>query len=70
LASAPVITAGTEHGIFLETDGSLWTTGWNFYGQLGDGTTIDRNDNILASGFKAVDAGFHHSLFLQADVSL
>ena len=72
MASAPVITAGSEHGIFLKTDGSLWAAGWNAYGQLGDGTTIGRNNevNILASGVKVVDVGFYYSLFLKTDGSL
>ncbi len=31
------------HNIGIQTDGSLWTWGYNLYGQLGDGTNIDKN---------------------------
>jgi hypothetical protein len=33
------IAAGLEHSLFLKNDGSLWAMGYNFFGQLGDGTT-------------------------------
>jgi len=32
------IAAGYRHSLFVKSDGSLWGMGWNFYGQLGDGT--------------------------------
>src|SRR5690242_1866119 len=32
------IAAGAEHSLFLKSDGSLWVMGYNYYGQLGDGT--------------------------------
>ena len=36
----------------MKTDGSLWSMGQNGYGQLGDGTTTNRNapTQILSSG--------------------
>ena len=37
------ISTGQEHSIALKTDGSLWAWGRNTYGQLGDGTTVDKN---------------------------
>ncbi len=37
------VTAGTWHSVFIQTDGSLWATGHNAYGQTGDGTTTDRS---------------------------
>jgi alpha-tubulin suppressor-like RCC1 family protein len=39
-----------EHGLFLKNDGSLWTMGFNDYGELGDGTytTTNRPEQILA----------------------
>jgi alpha-tubulin suppressor-like RCC1 family protein len=35
--------AGGNHSIGVMTNGSLWTWGLNFFGQLGDGTTVNKN---------------------------
>ncbi|MCX6896339.1 MAG: hypothetical protein NTZ16_12740 [Verrucomicrobia bacterium] len=32
------IAAGHQHSLFLKSDGSLWGMGFNYWGQLGDGT--------------------------------
>ncbi len=37
------IAGGTEHSIVLKTNGDVLTTGWNNWGQLGDGTKNDKN---------------------------
>ncbi|HZL77721.1 MAG TPA: hypothetical protein VFC17_02635 [Candidatus Limnocylindrales bacterium] len=66
------IAGGTDHSLFLKSDGSLWGMGDNDPGQLGDGTahgTI-QPEKIVASGVTAVAAGFFHSLFLKSDGSL
>ena len=34
--------ASDSHSLVLIQDGSLWVTGHNMFGQLGDGTTTDR----------------------------
>ena len=35
----------------IKTDGTLWTWGWNSsYGQLGDGTTINRSSPVTTAG--------------------
>jgi len=36
------IRAAGSHNLALKNDGSLWTWGGNYYGQLGDGTTNSR----------------------------
>jgi alpha-tubulin suppressor-like RCC1 family protein len=36
------IAAGTYHVLALRTDGSVWTWGYNNFGQLGDGTATNR----------------------------
>ncbi|MCL1882339.1 MAG: hypothetical protein FWF81_01110 [Defluviitaleaceae bacterium] len=47
------VSAGSRHPMVIRNDGSLWAWGANESGQLGDGTTIDRNtpvrimDNII-----------------------
>ena len=37
-ADAQAIATGNAHSMVLKTDGTVWATGWNQYGQLGDGT--------------------------------
>ncbi len=37
------VAAGITYGVALKTDGSLWSWGSNYFGQLGDGTQTDRN---------------------------
>ena len=37
-AGAKVIAAGWSHSMVLKGDGTVWATGDNSYGQLGDGT--------------------------------
>ena len=37
------IATGHNHTVVLKSDGTVWTTGNNGYGQLGDGTTSSRN---------------------------
>ena len=38
-AGAQAISAGKSHSMVLKADGTVWATGSNKYGQLGDGTT-------------------------------
>jgi alpha-tubulin suppressor-like RCC1 family protein len=60
------------HSLFLKSDGSLWTMGYNNNGQLGDGTLnkTNRPEQIVAGGVTAIAAGGNHSLFLKSDGSL
>lgn len=40
------VAAGGFHTMILKTDGTLWATGLNRDGQLGDGTTTDRSTPV------------------------
>jgi alpha-tubulin suppressor-like RCC1 family protein len=70
------VAAGSDHSLFLKSDGSLWAMGNNNFGQLGDGTADNDNYNtnfpeqIVASNVTAIAAGGYHSLFLKSDGSL
>ena len=63
---------GDLHCLFLHGDGSLWATGFNQYGQLGDGTYNPTNlpELIVAGNVTAIAAGAYHSLFVKSDGSL
>jgi alpha-tubulin suppressor-like RCC1 family protein len=70
------ISAEWEHSLFLKSNGSLWATGYNYFGQLGDGTyggtyaMTNFPEQIVASNVTAIAAGYDHSLFLKSDGSL
>jgi alpha-tubulin suppressor-like RCC1 family protein len=40
------VSAGATHSIMLKTNGSLWGSGHNSTGQLGDGTTVSSNSPV------------------------
>lgn len=59
-----------SHNLALKTDGTVWAWGRNDYGQLGDGTTIQRSIPIQVMGLShviAVAVGRQHSLALAQD---
>ena len=41
--TVPIVGQGYGNTITLKEDGTVWATGRNDYGQLGDGTTIKSN---------------------------
>jgi alpha-tubulin suppressor-like RCC1 family protein len=66
-------SAGYAHTVAIKNDGTLWTWGLNDYGQLGDGTTLNRNvpkqigsDNDWA----IISAGFAHTVAIKNNGSL
>ena len=66
------VAAGDIHSVVLKQDGSVWATGRNHKGQLGDGSTVDRNEFVKAmdSGAVHVAAGGYHSMVLKRDGSV
>ena len=67
------IVAGYYHTLALNRDGTVWSWGRNFYGQLGDGTTTDRTEPAVVEGLPAIAfiaAGSYHSLAIDMDGNL
>ncbi|WP_027400397.1 RCC1 domain-containing protein [Anaerovorax odorimutans] len=48
------LAGGCYHSIALKEDGSVWTWGYNYYGQLGDGTTTSHNSPTKIEGLTDV----------------
>ncbi len=71
MEGAAAISAGTGHSLFLKQDGSVWASGENEDGRLGDGTTSDKSRPVpIIKNVEAISAGFGHSLFLKKDGSV
>ena len=69
---AEAVAAGDEYSIVLKLDGSVWCTGRNIHGQLGDGSSTDRDSfvQVIPSHAKTVTAGAKHSLVVMRDGSM
>ncbi len=44
------MAAGGDHSLVLKNDGTVLATGWNAYGQLGDGSNTDKNTFAIVIG--------------------
>jgi len=72
-ASVSSIAGGNAHTVALKSDGSLWAWGWNYCGQLGDGTTTDRSSPVQVgsdTAWSAVATGYVHTVALKSDGTL
>ncbi|WP_291401961.1 T9SS type A sorting domain-containing protein [Daejeonella sp.] len=70
---AQTIASGYYHNLSIHQDGSLWSWGYNRYGQLGDGTTSPRTTPARignANDWKTIAAGYLHSVAIKSDGSL
>jgi alpha-tubulin suppressor-like RCC1 family protein len=69
------ISSRAAHTIALKSDGTVWTWGYNYYGQLGDGSTTNskipvqvKDSNGAAFGdVAAIASGGYHSMALKKD---
>ncbi len=68
------VAVGDRVTVGLAEDGTLWSWGLNTSGQLGDGTTTNRNTPVRVQKagitWKAVSAGYYHTVGLAEDGSL
>lgn len=67
------ITTGSEHACAITSVGGVKCWGWNQDGQLGDGTTTDRNTAVqalgLTNGVTSVSARSFHTCAVQSGVA-
>jgi len=68
------VDCGGNHSISLKSDGTLWSTGQNHYGQLGLGDNVDRNvftqEIGLDTDWKQVAGGYMHTMAIKSDGNL
>jgi alpha-tubulin suppressor-like RCC1 family protein len=67
------VESGNGFSLALRRDGTVWSWGWNAYGQLGDGTITHRNSPVQVKGLTdvtAVAAGGRYALALKKDGSV
>ncbi len=65
------VSAGSGHTLLIKSDGTLWATGRNYSGQLGDGTESNRSNPVqVATDVVMASAGLEHSLFVKSDGTL
>ena len=73
IIEANTTSVGNHYIARIKPDGTLWTWGHNNFGQLGDGTTVDRNIPKQISNdkdWRSVTAGNFHTLAIKTDGTL
>ncbi|MCL2814558.1 MAG: S-layer homology domain-containing protein [Oscillospiraceae bacterium] len=50
-----VAAGGNAHTVALDFNGNIWAWGWNNYGQVGDGTSTDRNVPVQITGMSIAE---------------
>jgi hypothetical protein len=64
------VSAGAQSSVVLKSDGTIWTSGDNSYGQLGVNVTPGASSPVQIpglTGFSAVASGHYHVLALKND---
>jgi len=66
------IAAGTHHSLALKADGTVWAWGYNYYGQLGNGATLQVAvatpiQTSSLNNVVAITAGVFNSLAIKSD---
>ncbi|MFH1980584.1 MAG: CARDB domain-containing protein, partial [Pseudomonadota bacterium] len=70
LTGVVAIAGGDYHSLALKSDGTVWAWGGNWYGQLGDGTTMSQSVPVQVSYLTdmiAIAGGSVHSMAFQSD---
>jgi alpha-tubulin suppressor-like RCC1 family protein len=70
LSIASSVAAGSLHTVALKNDGTVWAWGYNYHGQLGDGTNVNRYTPVQVPGLSGVSkiaVGDNHTVALKSD---
>ena len=75
ITNISAISSGGAHTVFLKSDGTVWATGDNNQGELGDGSTTDRTRAVQVTdssanpitNISAISSGSNHTVFLKSD---
>mgnify|MGYP000053598749 CR=1 FL=1 len=68
-----MVETGGFHTLAIDTEGNLWAWGQNPYGQLGDGTTVNRTNPVQIKSeikFKEISVGRSHSVAIDIEGNL
>ncbi len=68
-----LISAKNHHTLAIKSDGTLWGWGNNEYGQLGDGSTINKNSPVQIGNenkWIQIATGYNHSYGIKSDGTL
>ncbi len=64
------VAAGGKHSVVLKSDGTVWAWGDNVFGQLGDGTNVNKPKHTLVKDMMdvtSIASGNNHTLALKKD---
>ena len=65
------VSTGHYYTVALKSDGTIWSWGYNYYGQLGDGTNSESNvpvqESTGATDWVSVRSGIYHVIALKSD---
>jgi alpha-tubulin suppressor-like RCC1 family protein len=68
------VAGGSQHTAAIKTDGTLWTWGSNYAGQLGDNTTVNRSTPVTTfaggTNWKQVAGGGYFTAAIKTDGTL
>jgi len=67
------VSGGCSHTIAIKTDGTLWSWGYNSYGQLGLGDTSQRSTTTQVgteTTWASVSGGCSHTIAIKTDGTL
>ena len=70
LTNITAIASGGSYTVALRSDGTVWTWGANNFGQLGDGTRVNRSTPVQVQNLTnvtAISAGGNHTVALRND---